>query len=255
VAERFRNERRWAARGPLVEAATESLGDERPRPLYPLERRGLRSGALKVLVADEHQVVRTGVRKIVNDHGDWVICAEAADGQSALERAIETQPDVAVLAVSLPTVDGITLTRRLVAEVPGVRVLLLTMHDDHDSVRSGLAAGARGYVLKSDSDASLEAAIAALAANRTYFTSEVSEALLYMAMDDRKRSISERFTDRERQIAQAIADGDGNKQIARTLNISIKTVESHRGSVMRKAGCRTAADFVRFAIKHNLVQA
>jgi DNA-binding NarL/FixJ family response regulator len=117
-----------------------------------------------------------------------------------------------------------------------------------------LAAGARGYVLKTDSDASLEAAIAALAVNRTYFTSQVSEALLNMAMDDRKRSIPECFTDRERQIAQAIADGDGNKQIARTLNISIKTVEAHRTAVMRKSGCRTAADFMRFAIKHNLVQ-
>jgi DNA-binding NarL/FixJ family response regulator len=134
-------------------------------------------------------------------------------------------------------------------------VLLFTMHDDDETVSGGLAAGARGYVLKTDSEQHLEAAIAALSANRPYFSSVVSELLLNAAMNDRKRSRLESFTIRELEVAQLIAEGNSNKQIARLLNISIKTVESHRSAAMRKAGVRTAAEFVRFAIKHNLIQA
>jgi DNA-binding NarL/FixJ family response regulator len=209
---------------------------------------------LRILIADDHEIVRKGIRDIVESHPGWEQCGEAADGQEALELAIREKPDIAVLDVSLPKLNGVALARRLRKDCPNTRVLLFTMHDDDETVRSALAAGARGYVLKSDSGSNLEAAISALQANRLYFSWPVSELMLDAAMNERKRSRLETFTIRELEVAQLIAEGNGNKQIARLLNISIKTVESHRAACLRKAGVRTAAEFVRFAIKHNLIQ-
>jgi DNA-binding NarL/FixJ family response regulator len=209
---------------------------------------------IRILIADDHEIVRNGVRDVIDGHPGWEVCAEAGDGQQALELALREKPDIAVLDVSLPSLNGIALARRLRKESPKTRVLLFTMHDDDETVSSGLGAGVRGYVLKSDSGSNLEAAISALVANRLYFSWQVSELLLDTAMNDRKRSRLESFTIRELEVAQLIAEGNGNKQIARMLNISIKTVESHRAAAMRKAGSRTAAEFVRFAIKHNLIQ-
>ncbi len=210
---------------------------------------------LRILIADDHEIVRKGVRDVIEDHPGWEVCGEAADGQEALMLALREKPDIAVLDVSLPFVNGVALTRRLQKECPTIRVLLFTMHDDDETVSTGLAAGARGYVLKSDSESHLEAAISALGANRLYFSSPVSELLLEAALNERKRSRLETFTMREMEVAQLIAEGNANKQIARLLNISVKTVESHRAAAMRKAGVRTAAELVRFAIKHNMIQA
>ncbi|HEY2050501.1 MAG TPA: response regulator transcription factor [Caulobacteraceae bacterium] len=209
---------------------------------------------LRILIADDHEIVRKGVRDVVEGHPGWQVCAEASDGQQALELAVKEKPDVAVLDVTLPILNGIAVTQRLRKEQPHIRVLLFTMHDDDDTVSRGLAAGARGYVLKSDSESHLEAAISALGANRPYFSAPVSELLLDAALNDRKRSKLESFTIRELEVAQLIAEGNSNKQIGRLLEISIKTVESHRSAAMRKAGVHTAAEFVRFAIKHNLIQ-
>ena len=210
---------------------------------------------LRILIADDHEIVRKGVRDVVESHPGWEVCGEAADGQEALEIALREKPDIAVLDVSLPKLNGVALARRLRKDCPNTRVLLFTMHDDDETVSSGLAAGARGYVLKSDSGSNLEAAISALHANRLYFSWPVSELLLDAAMNERRRSRLESFTIRELEVAQLIAEGNGNKQIARLLDVSIKTVESHRAAAMRKAGTRTAAEFVRFAIKNNLIVA
>jgi DNA-binding NarL/FixJ family response regulator len=209
---------------------------------------------LRILIADDHDIVRKGVRDLIEAHPGWEVCGEAGDGQAALELAVEQSPDVAILDVALPTLNGVAVTRRLKQERPATNVLLFTMCDDDETVTGGLAAGARGYVLKTDSERYLEAAISALGANRPYFSSFVSEFLLQAAMNDRKRSRLESFTTRELEVAQLIAEGHSNKQIARQLAISIKTVESHRSAAMRKAGARSAAEFVRFAIKHNLIQ-
>jgi DNA-binding NarL/FixJ family response regulator len=209
---------------------------------------------LRILIADDHEIVRKGVRDLIEAHPGWEVCGEAADGQVALEIALREKPDIAVLDVALPVLNGVALTRRLKQETPTTNVLLFTMHDDDETVSGGLAAGARGYVLKTDSERYLEAAISALGANRPYFSAFVSELLLDAAINDRKRSRLESFTIRELEVAQLIAEGNSNKQIARNLEISIKTVESHRSAAMRKAGARTAAEFVRFAIKHNLIQ-
>jgi DNA-binding NarL/FixJ family response regulator len=209
---------------------------------------------LRILIADDHDIVRKGVRDVVESHPGWEVCGEAANGQQTLELANREKPDVVILDVSLPIMNGLAVTRRLRQETPDSRILLFTMHDDDETVSGGLAAGARGYILKTDSERHLEAAISALGANRPYFSPFVSELLLEAAVTDRKRSRLESFTVRELEVVQLIAEGNSNKHMARLLGISIKTVESHRAAAMRKAGARTAAEIVRFAIKHNLIQ-
>ncbi len=210
---------------------------------------------LQILIADDHEIVRRGIRGIIEAQPGWEVCCEAADGDSVLELARRHHPDIAVLDVSLPGLNGIAVTRQLRQSCPETEVLLFTMHDDNETVSGGLAAGARGYILKNDGDEQLVNAIAALGNHRPYFSRVVSELLLDAALNDRKKSRLESFTVRELEVAQLIAEGESNKQIARKLEISIKTVESHRAAAMRKAGVRTAAEFVRFAIKHNLIQA
>ena len=209
---------------------------------------------MRILIADDHEIVRKGVRDVIQGHPGWQVCGEASDGQEALDLALKEKPDVVVLDVGLPSLNGVALTRRLHNALPRTRVLLFTMHDDDETISGGLAAGARGFVLKSDSENHLEAAISALGANRPYFSPPVSEVLLDAALNQRKRTRLESFTTRELEVAQLIAEGHNNKQVARRLNISNKTVESHRAAAMRKAGARTAAELVRFAIKNNLIE-
>ena len=209
---------------------------------------------LRILIADDHEIVRRGVRNVIESHPGWELCGEAANGETAHAMAVREQPDIAILDVSLPMIGGIMLTRRLKQDSPSTRVLLFTMHDDEETVNRGLAAGARGYLLKTDSALHLEAAIHALSARKPYFSSLVAEMLLEAAVNDTKRSRLESFTVRELQVAQLIAEGNSNKEVAGRLDIAIKTVESHRAAAMRKAGVRTAGQFVRFAIKNNLIQ-
>ena len=143
---------------------------------------------LRILIADDHEIVRRGVREVIAVHSGWELCGEAADGQEALAIATREQPDVAVLDVSLPIIGGLALTRRIRQESPATSVLLFSMHDDEETVTGGLAAGARGYLLKTDSEQHLEAAISALGARRPYFSPFVSELLLEAAVHERKRS-------------------------------------------------------------------
>lgn len=210
---------------------------------------------LRVLIADDHEIVRRGIRDVVENHLGWEVCGEASQGSDVLPLAQEHRPNVVVLDVSMPGLNGIVVTRQIRQSLPATEVLLFTMHDDEETVAGGLAAGARGYLLKSEGETQLLSAIAALGVHQPYFSPLVAEMLLEGAVHERKKSRLESFTLRELEVAQLIAEGSSNKQIARRLGISIKTVESHRAAAMRKAGVRTAAEFVRFAIKHNLIQA
>jgi DNA-binding NarL/FixJ family response regulator len=209
---------------------------------------------LRILLADDHAIVRNGLRNLIESHPGWEVCGEAADGQSALEIALRERPDIAVLDVNMPGLDGVELARRLHSECPSVRVLLFTTHGDDATVDRGLAAGARGYVLKTDSERHLVDAIAALAANRPYFSSLVAERAQAAIASQHRPSPPPGFTARELDVARLIAEGNSNKQIARRLSIGVKTVESHRAAAMRKAGVHTAAELVRFAIRRNLIQ-
>jgi len=209
---------------------------------------------LRILLADDHAIIRKGLRNVIESHPGWEVCGEASDGRRALDIALRERPDIAVLDVAMPGLDGIELTRRLQLECPSVRVLLFTTRDDAATVSRGLAAGARGYVLKTDSERHLEDAIAALEANQPYLSSLVADRVRAGAASERRPSPPTGFTARELEVARLVAEGNSNKQIARRLNIGVKTVESHRAAAMRKAGVHTAAELVRFAIRQNLIQ-
>jgi DNA-binding NarL/FixJ family response regulator len=210
---------------------------------------------LRILIADEQEIVRRGVRALIERRTGWEVCAEASNGQQALELALalREKPDVAIIDIAMPVLNGVALTRRLLQELPRLRIIIFTLHNDDESIGSALAAGARGYILKTDSEEQLQAAISSLAANRPYFSAFVSELLLEAVTHDGTRSRLDSFTVRELEVGQLIAEGNSNKQVAIRLGISVKTVEAHRGAAMRKAGVHSAAEFVRFAIKHHLI--
>lgn len=188
-------------------------------------------------------------------HG-WRIVAEASNGHEALALAHETQPDVAIIDYSLPQMNGLELTKALRREMPRTEVLVYTMHDREDIVQKVLRAGARGYVLKSDPGPDLIAAVEALLIHKPYFSAAVSETLLEHFLDSSgARSDASTLTNREREVVQLIAEGKINKEMAHMLDISIKTVETHRASVMHKLNLRTTADLVRYAVRNNIIEA
>jgi len=209
---------------------------------------------LRILIADDHAMVRNGLRNLIERHAGWQVCGEAGNGNDALAIALEQSPNVAVVDVSLPVINGLALTRRLHDDAPGVKVLLFSMIEDEETIMSGMSAGASGYLLKSDNSENLEAAISAVGENRSYFSESVSR-VLQAAPPERRRSWLDAFTARELEVAHLIAEGNCNKAIARVLGISPKTVETHRAAAMRKAGVRSAAELVRFAIRRRLIQA
>ena len=208
----------------------------------------------RILIADDHELVLSGLRAILEAHPNWEVVAEASDGKEAVAKAIETRPDVAVIDYSLPLANGIEATRKICARLPRTEVLIFTMHDNETLIQELLKAGARGYLLKSDARRYLIGAIESLALHRPFFTAKVSEALLdtFLRKSNRKRSV---LTPREQQVVQLIAEGHSNKQIASFLDIGIKTVETYRSSSMRKLHLGSAADLVRYAIRNEIAAA
>ena len=208
---------------------------------------------IRILIADDHEVVRSGLRKILEAQPNWEVVAEAGDGKDAIHKAAETRPDVAVLDYSLPLVNGIEATRQIRARLPKTEVLIFTMHDNETLIQELLKAGARGYLLKSDAKRHLIGAIELLASHKPFFTAKVSEALLnsFLARPNREGST---LTNRERGVVQLIAEGHTNKQIANILNISLKTVETHRAAIMRKLNLSSSAALVRYAIRNRIVE-
>jgi len=207
----------------------------------------------RILIADDHEVVRSGLRKILEAQPGWEVVAEAADGKEAVAKAIETVPDIAIVDYSLPILNGLEVTRQIRQRQPRTEVLIFTMHEDDALITELLQAGVRGYLLKSDASRYLIAAVDSLASRKPFFTSSVSEALLRSFIARTGREVSA-LTPRERQIVQLIAEGHTNKAIAQLLNISLKTVETHRAAVMRKLNLASSAALVRYAIRNRLVE-
>lgn len=209
---------------------------------------------MRILVADDHEIVRSGLKRILEAQSKWEVVAEAADGKEAIQKALQVKPDVAVLDYALPLVSGVEATRQIVARSPKTEVLIFTMHDTETLVRDLLAAGARGYLLKSDANRFLIEAIEALGQHKPFFTAKVSEALLSSFLTrPEKDQLS--ITARERGVVHLIAEGHTNKEIAEVLNISPKTVEAHRATVMRKLGLSSTAELVRYAVRHKIIEA
>ena len=209
---------------------------------------------VRILIADDHEVVRFGVRQILEGRANWEVVAEASDGKEAVAMAIETNPDVCVVDYSLPLMNGLEVTRQIRMRVPQSEILIFTMHDNETLVQGLLKAGARGYLLKADAKSHLIEAIASLASHRSFFTKGVSNSLLDVFLAGPEKAISA-ITSRERSVVQLIAEGHTNKEVARVLNISLKTVETHRATIMRKLQIASSAGLVRYAIRNKIVEA
>jgi DNA-binding NarL/FixJ family response regulator len=209
---------------------------------------------VRVLIADDHVVVRRGLRALLETRADFSVCAEAGDGREAVDLAIEHKPDIAVLDISLPTLNGIEATRQIRRNSPLTEVLVFTMHDSDELISEVLHAGARGYLLKSEADEQILEAVGMLARHRPYFSSHVSETMLDK-FNSKTKGHSTGLTGREREVVQLIAEGNSNKKIARFLEISVKTVETHRSASMRKLSLRSTAELVRYAVRNKLIQA
>jgi DNA-binding NarL/FixJ family response regulator len=210
---------------------------------------------VRILIADEHPIVRRGIRGVIETRSGWSVCGEAEDASAAIELALRERPDVAVIDFPLSRQNGLCVTTRLKASLPNTEVLFFTMRDDHPAVASALAAGARGYLLKSEAAAYLIPAISAVAAHRAFFSPIVSEMLLDTTMARKGKPAAESFTARELEVMQWVCEGESNSQIAKRLGVSVKTIESHRAAAMRKAGVHAVGELVRFAMKNRLVAA
>ena len=209
----------------------------------------------RVIIVDDHDAVRRGVRQLLETTPYYPVVGEAANGRSGLELARETRPDIAILDYSVPELNGLDLSHALKRELPRIEILFYTMHDREEIIMDVLRAGIRGFVLKSDTEQHLIAALDALSIRRSYFSGAVSDALLDQFLESKPRCLTGSLTHREREIVQQVAEGRINKEIATRLNISVKTIETHRASAMRKLKLRTTADLVRYAVRNQLVQA
>ena len=215
---------------------------------------------VQILLADDHEVVRKGLRALLEAQPGWKVIAEATDGRDAVEKAKDMHPDVAIVDIGMPSLNGLEATRQIVKKAPRTRVLVLTMHDTNPLIQQVVKAGARGYVLKSDVASDLVSAVEALCRDQTFFTSKVSQIILdrYVGKADGVANGPDEdspLTPREREIVQLLAEGKSSKEVASVLGISVKTAETHRINLMRKLDCHSVAEVVRYAVRNLIAEA
>ena len=215
--------------------------------------------AVRILVADDHEVVRRGVRTLLEAQPGWDVCGEAADGREAVEMTKRLKPDVIILDITMPNLNGLEATRQILKADSKARVLILSMHESDQVVREVLDAGARGYVLKSDAGRNLVAAVEALWLHNSFFTSKVAE----MVMSGYRKAAPppsgdtnspQRLTPREREVVQLLAEGKSTKEVAVALDLSVKTAETHRANIMRKLEIHSVSDLVRYAVRNKIIE-
>jgi DNA-binding NarL/FixJ family response regulator len=210
---------------------------------------------MRVLIADDHGIVRSGLRLLLERQPDIEVIGEAADGAEARELAIRERPDLAILDVRMPKLTGLQVTRELKKQAPEVSVLILSMHDDERYLFEALKAGASGYVLKTQADADLVEAIRAVERGEPFLTPAAQQALIKDVLErGRETESEEELTPREEEIVKLVAEAHTTRQIAEILHLSEKTVENHRGNAMRKLGMRDRVELVRYAIRRGLIE-
>jgi len=217
--------------------------------------------SFRILLADDHEVVRTGLRALLEEQPGWEVVAEAVDGRDAVEKASKFKPDAVVIDIAMPSLNGLEAVRQILKAVPQAKVLVLTMYDSDPLIQQVLQAGARGYLLKSDAGRDLVSAIDALRRNKTFFTPKVSQMVLdgYLDKNPKENQIdneeSLRLTSRQREIVQLLAEGKSSKEVAAVLGLSVKTAETHRANIMRKLDCHSVTELVRYAIRNHIIAA
>ncbi len=214
---------------------------------------------LRILIADDHDVVRQGLRVLFEaEPGKYEVTAEARTGREAVEQAIQLKPDVVILDVSMPEMNGIEATRQIRAAAPKVEVLILTMHQSESMVEELLEAGARGYILKTDASRDVLEAVESLSRSRPFFTPSVAGMVLegFLSIPNARHPHSiQALTARERETLQLLAEGRSNKEVASLFGVSIKTIETHRNNIKRKLRLRSISDLVHYAVREHIIQA
>ncbi len=215
---------------------------------------------LRILIADDHDLLRRGVKTLLLSHAGWEVCGEAKTGREAVSRAEELKPDVLVLDISMPDLNGVEAARRIRKTSPGTEILILSMHYSDQLIREIVDAGVRGYIVKSDSDRDLIIAVETLAKHKPFFTSQATEVILGSfnpggPVKEVPGLIRERLTSREREIVQLLAEGKSSKEVASSLGISVKTAETHRANVMRKLELHSVSELVRYAVRNQIIDA
>jgi len=215
---------------------------------------------LRILIADDHEVVRRGLCTLLQTREGWEVCGEAKDGREAVEKAKQVRPDVVILDVGMPNLNGLAATRQLLQQNPQQKVIVLTITDSDHVIREALDAGARGFVLKSDAARDLISAVEALQHNRMFFTPRVNDMVLAGFLDKGHDGSNGEFpklptlTPREREVIQLLAEGKSSKEVACLLNLSTKTAETHRSNIMRKLDIHSIRDLVVYAVKNDIIQ-
>jgi DNA-binding NarL/FixJ family response regulator len=220
-----------------------------------------RTGPLRILIADDHSLMRRGLRTLLETHPGWTVCAESSTGRDAVAKAEELRPDIAIVDVSMPELNGIDAGRRILKVSPGTEVLILSVHYTDQLASEILKAGINGYIVKSDPDRDLVAAVEAVSDHRPFFTPCATESMLHGLNEEAAISADGtnlqrgRLTSREREIIQLISEGKSTKEISADLGISAKTAETHRGNIMRKLEVHSVTEVVRYAIRNQIAEA
>jgi DNA-binding NarL/FixJ family response regulator len=215
---------------------------------------------LRILIADDHDLVRRGIRELLQSYPFWSICAEAKTGRDAVAKSEALKPDIAILDISMPDLNGLEATRRIRKASPRTEVLILTMHSSDHLTREILDTGARGYILKSDSARDLAIAIETLANHKPFLTPDATQLILKGfnsggSIAEGPDLIRDQLTPREREIIQLLAEGKTSKEVATALSIKVKTAETHRSNIMRKLEIHTTSELVRYAIHNQIIEA
>jgi DNA-binding NarL/FixJ family response regulator len=214
---------------------------------------------LRILVADDHDLMRRGIKTLLQTHPGWEVCGEAHTGREAVTQTEELKPDIVVLDISMPDLNGMEAARRIRKVAPNTEVLILSLHFSDQLIREIVEAGVRGYIVKSDSDRDLIVAVETLAKHKPFFTPRATEVILsnFNGAGGRvevPETVHERLTSREREIVQLLAEGKSSKEVANSLNISVKTAETHRANIMRKLQLHTVSELVRYAVRNQIIE-
>ena len=215
---------------------------------------------LRILIADDHDLMRRGLKALIESHPGWQVCDEAHTGREAIEKAEQTKPDVVILDISMPELNGVEAARSILKASPSTEILILSMHYSDQLIREILKAGVHGYIMKSDSDRDLVTAVEKLGNHKPFFTSKATEVMLTNfnhsgSQPDFENLSVNRLTAREREIVQLLSEGRSSKEAASLLGISVKTAETHRANIMRKLEIHSVSELVRYAVRNQIIEA